>query len=268
MLQQVLFYIRNQKQIEQQAKKALEGSLEVLLVKNTEKIRPQGLKDMLVVTDCADEELPEDFLQIPRVGYGLAYRGSAKYVVENIKALDKIYLEMVYCRYYHLPVVIAETERLLIREMSMQDLDGLYALYDTLKGCPYVEPLYDRQEEAEFTERYMKNMYGFFGHGLWLIIRKKDNQLIGRAGIENREINGKLEKELGYLIGKPWQKKGYAWEACQAILSYTRQQIDCERLFLCSQKENIPSISLAKKLGFDSFAEDIDGMNLYIMKIF
>lgn len=267
MLRQVLFYIRKQKQIEREVKEALEGNLEVLWLEDMEKIRRQSLDDTLLVTDCADQELPEEFLEMPRLGYGLEYRGSAEYVVENVEALDKTYLEMVYCRYYHLPVIIAETERLLIREMSVQDLDGLYALYDTLNDCPYVEPLYVRQEEEEFTKRYIKNMYGFFGHGLWLIFRKEDYQLIGRAGIENREINGMLEKELGYLIGKPWQKKGYAWKACQAILSYARQQIDCERLFLCSHKENIPSISLAKKLGFSSFAEDIDGMNLYIMEL-
>lgn len=264
MLRRVIFYMERQQQI------VLAEGLEILWENDREalsKIEAKSLENTLVVTDYADEELPENFLRIPRVGYGLDYRGSASYVAENMEALDKRYLEMVYCRYYGLPVVIAETPRLLIREMGMQDLKELYALYDTLKDCIYVEPLYDRKQEEEFTERYLKNMYGFFGYGLWLVFRKEDWKLVGRAGIENREINGVLEQELGYLIGKPWQGNGYAEEACQAILAYAGQQLHCERLFLCTQKENIPSISLAEKLGFTCFAEDIDGMNFYLKQL-
>lgn len=74
-------------------------------------------------------------------------------------------------------------------------------------------------------------MYGFFEHGLWLVIRKEDNKVIGRAGIENREIDGELQKELGYLIGKPWQGKGYAAEACLAILDYVKERELCSHLF-------------------------------------
>ena len=84
MLRQVLFYIRKQKQIEREVKEALEGNLEVLWLEDMEKIRRQSLEDKLLVTDCADQELPEEFLEMPRLGYGLEYRGSAEYVVENV----------------------------------------------------------------------------------------------------------------------------------------------------------------------------------------
>lgn len=63
------------------------------------------------------------------------------------------------------------------------------------------------------------------------MIRKEDNKVIGRAGIENREIDGELQKELGYLIGKPWQGMGYAAEACLAILDYVKERELCSHLF-------------------------------------
>lgn len=220
-------------------------------------------EDALLVTDYEDRRLADIFLEMPRIGYGLSYHGSAKYVVCDMETLDKSFLEMVYCRYYSIPLVIAETPRLLIREMSLSDLDNLYELYGTLKDCPYIEQLYDIEGETEFTKNYIQNMYGFFGYGLWLVIRKADNRLIGRAGIENREINGTMEKELGYLIGRPWQKQGYAKEACEAIISYAAEYFGRGRLFLCSHKQNIPSIHLAEKLAFKEYAKDIDGMNIY-----
>ncbi len=226
----------------------------------------EPLAGWVLLTDLQDTELPEVVKNIPSIGYGFDYRGSAKYVVENIDSIDKMYLETVYCRHYRLPLEIAETDRLILREMQLTDLDSLYEVYDTLRDCPYIEPLYERTEEEEFTRQYIKNMYGFFEHGLWLVLRKEDNKVIGRAGIENREIDGELQKELGYLIGKPWQGMGYAAEACFAILDYVKERELCSYLFLCCHQKNIPSISLAQKMGFTVYAEDIDGMNLYIYK--
>ena len=37
-----------------------------------------------------------------------------------------------------------------------------------------------------FTIKYIENMYGFFGYGLWLVFDKKTGELVARAGIENR----------------------------------------------------------------------------------
>jgi RimJ/RimL family protein N-acetyltransferase len=125
----------------------------------------------------------------------------------------------------------------------------------------YIEPLYERKKEEEFTRNYIKNMYGFFGYGLWLVILKADGRIVGRAGIEHREINGETVQELGYLIGKPWQHMGYAKEACLAIIEYCVEELGIGQLYLCSHKENIPSLSLAEKLGF-SCIDEIDGMKL------
>lgn len=241
------------------------GDLKILCRKQFKPFEP--LAGRVLLTDCQDNELSEAVKNIPAIGYSFDYRGSAKYVVENEDSIDRMYLETVYCRYYGIPLEIAETDRLILREMQLSDLDSLYAVYDTLRDCPYIEPLYERAEEEEFTRQYIENMYGFFEHGLWLVIRKEDNKVIGRAGIENREIDGELQKELGYLIGKPWQGMGYAAEACQAILDYVKERELCSHLFLCCHQKNIPSISLAQKLGFAVYAEDIDGMNLYVCSI-
>ena len=143
--------------------------------------RLEPLAGRVLLTDLQDTELPEVVKNIPSIGYGFDYRGSAKYVVENIDSIDKMYLETVYCRHYRLPLEIAETDRLILREMQLADLDSLYEVYDTLRDCPYIEPLYERTEEEEFTRQYIKNMYGFFEHGLWLVLRKEDNKVVGRG---------------------------------------------------------------------------------------
>ena len=49
---------------------------------------------------------------------------------------------------------------------------------------------------------------------MWIVCDRNTGELIGRAGVEHREeLGGELE--LGYAIGVPWQRQGYATEVCR-----------------------------------------------------
>ena len=72
------------------------------------------------------------------LGYGVNYQGEASYIIEDWEALTQHFLDTVYARAFHQPLIIGETDRLQIREMTLQDLDDLYELYDSLKDCKYV----------------------------------------------------------------------------------------------------------------------------------
>lgn len=197
------------------------------------------------------------------LGYGEQYRGTAPYVVYELQNVSVDYVSLVYDRKWKLPHTIATTKRLLIREMTLTDLDALYTLYATLADCPYVEPLYEREQEAAFTQNYIAHMYRFFAHGLWLVFEKDTGVLVGRMGIENREIDGETKKELGYLIRKDKQGQGYAKEAASAILTYAKEELGIEELFVYTSKKNIPSRTLAEKLGFQFYTACDNGMLFY-----
>lgn len=147
--------------------------------------------------------------------------------------------------------------------MTVGDLPHLYELYQTLSDCPYVEPLYEYEDEKAFTIKYIESMYGFFGYGLWLVFEKKTGELVGRAGIENRSIDGQNCQELGYLVKKGWQGKHVAWEVMNHIVDIAKDWFGLEKLYICTVKTNNPSIQLALKLGFTLYAGDTDGMNIY-----
>lgn len=80
----------------------------------------------------------------------------------------------------------------------------------------------------------------FLEYGLWLVFEKKSGELIGRAGIENREIDGVTCCEIGYLIRRDMQHKGYAYEACQAILEYASDELGIQEMFAVIDKTNEP----------------------------
>ena len=53
-----------------------------------------------------------------------------KNVVEGFEEVDALFLERVYEREHHLPWEIARTDRWILREFTMDDMDGLVELYD------------------------------------------------------------------------------------------------------------------------------------------
>lgn len=200
------------------------------------------------------------------LGYGKEYQGDAGYIVWDVEAITDDYLNLVYARYAKKPLEILTTDRLIVREMAEEDLQALYELYSYEHMTDYVEDLYEYDRELEFTRNYIKNMYGFFGYGLWLVFRKEDGKLIGRIGLENREIDGNVEVELGYMVGSIFWRKGYAKECCQAIIDWAFDEghLNLKRLFLCTRPDNQPSVCLAKSLGFSLYAACVGDEHLDI----
>jgi RimJ/RimL family protein N-acetyltransferase len=187
------------------------------------------------------------------------YRG-VDMIVEGFEEVDADFLEKMYQRHHRIPWTILETERCVVRELSLDDLDGLFELYADDGMDAYTEPLYPYEEEKEFQRAYIENMYRYFGYGMWLVFEKETDKLIGRAGLEHREYNEVTELELGYLIGRKYQGKGYATEVCKAILAYARENTGFERINTLIQDENEVSIALSKKLGFEQKESyEVDG---------
>ena len=171
-------------------------------------------------------------------------------IVEGFEEVDADFLEKVWQRHHRIPWTILETERCVVKELTLDDLDALFELYGDGKITQYTDALYPYEEEKEFQRAYIENMYRYFGYGLWLVFSKETGKLIGRAGLEHREYNEEIELELGYIIGTQYQGQGYATEICKAILNYAKENAGFERINALIEKENIVSLKLAEKLGF------------------
>lgn len=130
-------------------------------------------------------------------------------------------------------------------------MDSLYQIYSDPEIVKYIEGLYeDHLEECHYIEDYRHCMYEFYGYGIWTIIEKESGAIIGRAGIANREIDGELSQELGYVIGMKYQNRGFATEILRSVISFAREKLYLEQLRCVIDRENKKSIHLAEKLGF------------------
>lgn len=183
----------------------------------------------------------------------------ALYCIEELSALDADQLEKMYLRFHELPWKILETERCIVREITPKDIDALYEIYANKKIVRYTDDLFESyDQELAYTKDYIKQQYRFYEYGMWVVIRKADGRLIGRAGISNRL--GYKGAELGYVIASDCWRQGYANEVCTAILNYALKELTMKKLNAFTVKENIASVSLLTKLGFIRQKEvDING---------
>lgn len=183
---------------------------------------------------------------------------TASVVVEGFEEIDAIFANKVYCHHHHLPALVCETERLLIKEMEERDIPRLMEICaqetsrDACEGI--AKPL---TEELEGFVDYRTYMYELCDMGYWCVIKKDTGEIIGRAGIEPKYWdNRKTVVEMGYVIDENFRHQGFAYEACQAILQVAGER-GAVYLHCRIKKDNQPSRQLARKLGFVKTDEHI-----------
>lgn len=196
---------------------------------------------------CAERQLP--CCIVLDSGSRAAALPDGAYCIESLSDIDAQYLDRVYRRAKGIPWDIVETDRLLIREITLEDVPRLYELYSDDSITKYMDNLYpDPEQELSYTRDYIRNIYGFYSYGMWIITLKDTGEVIGRAGLEYKE--GYEGLELGFMLGVKYQHQGYAYEACSVILEYGREWLGTAAYRAIVHKDNAPSGHLCERLGF------------------
>ena len=250
--------------------------------------------------------------------------------------LPQAYLRRIWCKAQGRPVLIAETERLVIRESITEDAAAFMELYQDEECRKYLEMLpvdekcrkylemppvdekcrkylemppvnEEGRKEQEmsqgdeesreypeilpvdqtcregvkayqrYLEDYQKGQYAFFEYGMWTLVEKTSGAVIGRAGLEQQENAGgpgadwsSREKQesnidsgigkkangdatgavlsLGYALLPQFRGKGYAVEACRAILEYCKECEYADKVYVTVDEENMASRKVFGKL--------------------
>jgi acetyltransferases, including N-acetylases of ribosomal proteins len=85
---------------------------------------------------------------------------------------------------------------------------------------------------------------------MWLAKERGTHRLIGRAGIDYRMLGEEEIIEMGYVIAPEYQRQGYAYEVCQAIMAWVKNNLDFRRIDCLVEPGNEASLGLLHKLGF------------------
>ena len=150
-----------------------------------------------------------------------------------------------------IPVEIARTDQLLIRETIDSDISELYRIGTDQAVRKYIAPMQPTlEEEIVYTKAYVRHMYAFYDFGLWTVLEKDaygQERVIGRAGLfPSERLAGQIE--MGYMIAPECQGNGYGKEAAEIVLRYAFNVLDLEKVHLFAEKENKASVKLAETL--------------------
>ena len=109
-----------------------------------------------------------------------------------------------------------ETERLILRDLKTDDVDGLLEIFaDPLAMWAY--PSTKSRTETEGWIRWARASYADNGWGLWAVVRRDDGRLLGDCGPMPQPVEGKIVPELGYHILRSEWGNGYASEAARGV---------------------------------------------------
>jgi RimJ/RimL family protein N-acetyltransferase len=156
-----------------------------------------------------------------------------------------------------------ETERLIIRELTMDDLESINNVLN--KSFGWEIPISERQRWLQWTVLgyEMFSMLDQPHYGERAIVLKSSGEIIGAVGIVpyldafnkitafNRAPDFPATAEVGlfWAIDPAHQRNGYAPEAAHVLIEYLFHQEKLGRIIATTSYENLPSQKVMEKLG-------------------
>lgn len=145
-------------------------------------------------------------------------------------------------------VKILETARLLVRELTIEDMGNLKKTLQDEKAMVAYEHAFDDEEVKQWLQKQLYR-YEQDGFGLWALIRKSDGTFIGQCGLTMQNVDGEELLEIGYLLQRAYWHQGYAIEAASAIKDYAFSKLHAPIVYSIIRDTNTASIQVALRNG-------------------
>lgn len=160
--------------------------------------------------------------------------------------------------------MIFETERLYLREIKQSDFNALCKILQDADTMYAYEGAFSDSEVQEWLDRQICR-YKKWNFGLWAVILKETNEMIGQCGIMLQPWKNKEVLEIGYLFEKSYWHKGYATEAAMACKKYAFEVLKANEICSIIRDTNIASQNVAIRNGMkitDSWTKHYRGVDM------
>lgn len=143
-------------------------------------------------------------------------------------------------------MIVAQTPRLLLKQFSLDDVDGFFTLNQDPEVLQYTgdRPFADKQEVATFIREY--DQYDKYGLGRWSLYLKSTGEYIGFSGLRySPETN---DTDIGFRLMRKYWGRGYATESARAALTLAFTEFDKDRVIARAMTNNQASHAVIQKL--------------------
>ena len=153
--------------------------------------------------------------------------------------------------------VFFETDRLILREFELNDLEAVYNFDSDVEVQKYIgdTTLNNLTEAKDIIVNIWFTDYKKYGYGRWAVVYKPEDKVIGFAGLKYLpELN---ETDIGFRFLPEYWGIGIATEASKEIMKYGFEILKLNRVIGIAMPENNASNKVLKKIGLIFYKFDM-----------
>ena len=149
-----------------------------------------------------------------------------------------------------------QTERLILREWNLNDLDDLFEYASNPDAGPRAgwNPHPNKEESLRILKRFIE------GKKTFAIVYKENNKVIGSLGVEFYALEDKLTefndyqgRSIGYVLSKDYWGQGLMPEAVKTLIDYLFNVLNYDFLLSGHFDFNDRSRIVQEKCGFKPY---------------
>jgi ribosomal-protein-alanine N-acetyltransferase len=156
-------------------------------------------------------------------------------------------------------MTMLETERLTIRNFRIDDWEALHEMINQYvsSGLAAYEP-----NQWPTSAEEIKKVTEWFagGDSYFAVCLKDEDRFIGFVALNQEQKE--REFNLGYIFNFDYHSKGYATEACRAVLNHAFSRLQAQKVVTGTAIANTASVRLLKRLGFKKTSESSDNRSI------
>ena len=145
-------------------------------------------------------------------------------------------------------LTILETDRMILRFQQVSDVEFLVDLWSNPEVTRYMGGSRDQDTLRSGFEETAKDPYAE-RFVLWPLIDKDSGKPVGHCGLLDKQVEGKTEIELVYVLAPTAWGRGYATEIGIALKRYAFGEMSIRRLIALTEPRNTASEKVAVKIG-------------------
>lgn len=160
--------------------------------------------------------------------------------------------------------MILETERIYLRELMWTDYKALCEILQDEETMYAYEGAFSDAEVQEWLDRQISR-YKKWGFGLWAVILKETDEMIGQCGLTMQPWKDREVLEIGYLFNRSHWHNGYATEAAKACKKYAFEVLEAGEVCSIIRDTNTASQNVALRNGMkasDSTVKHYKGVDM------
>lgn len=152
-------------------------------------------------------------------------------------------------------MIFAETDRLILRNWKLEDLETFKAMNSDPKVMRHFPGLLSDAETTAFYNR-IQDEFERNGFGLYAVELKSDGKFIGYVGLHEIGFESHFTPgvEIGWRLAAECHNQGYATEAATKVLELAKKK-GLKTIYSFTATSNKPSERVMQKIGMEKAGE-------------